>query len=140
MRKRSLLLGIALFAVAATGCGGGGDDTAPQAGGSPAGGGGGPCSPSGTTIQVTAKNLAFDKNCLAAPADQAFTIQFKNDDQGVPHNVSIFRNRSGGETLVQGEIVTGVTETTYKGPALPAGNYFFVCEVHPNMNGTFVVA
>ncbi len=138
MQKRSMLLGIAFFAVAATACGGG-DDVPPQAGGSPAGGGGA-CTPSGTTVQITAKNLQFDKRCLAAPANQAFTIQFSNQDAGVPHNVSVFRDRSGGEPLVEGEIVTGVTETTYDGPALEAGDYFFVCEVHPPMNGTFRVA
>ncbi len=138
MQKKSLLLGIALFAAVASACGGG-DDAAPQAGGSP-GGGGGACSPSGTTVQITAQNLQFDKNCLAAPANQEFTIEFSNQDAGVPHNVSVFRDRSGGEPLVQGEIVTGVTETTYDAPALEAGNYFFVCEVHPTMNGTFRVA
>ena len=138
MKRKSLLLGIGL-ALVVTACGGGGDDTAPQAGGSPAGGGGA-CTPSGTTVQVTAKNLQFDKKCLAAPANQEFTIEFSNQDAGVPHNVSVFRDRSGGEALVEGEIVTGVTETTYNGPALEAGEYFFVCEVHPPMNGTFRVA
>ena len=98
------------------------------------------CTPSGTTLQITAKNLEFDKDCLAAPADQAFTIQFFNQDPGVPHNISVFRDRSGGEALLQGEFVTGVAETTYNGPALDAGTYFFVCEVHPPMNGRFVVA
>ena len=138
MQKKSMLLGIAFFAVVAAACGGGGD-APPQAGGSPADGGGA-CSPSGTTVQVTAKNLQFDKKSLAAPADQEFTIQFSNQDAGVPHNVSVFMDRSGGEPLLEGEIVTGVTETTYDGPALEAGDYFFVCEVHPNMNGTFKVA
>ncbi len=138
MQKKSMLLGIALFAVVAAACGGG-DDAPPQAGGSPAGGGGA-CAPSGTTVQITAKNLVFDKKCVAAPANQAFTIEFSNQDAGVPHNVSVFRDRSGGEPLVEGEIVTGVTETTYDGPALEAGDYFFVCEVHPPMNGTFRVA
>ena len=138
MQKKSMLLGIAFFAVVAAACGGG-DDAPPQAGGSPADGGGA-CAPSGTTVQITAKNLQFDKKCVAAPANQAFTIQFSNQDAGVPHNVSVFRDRSGGDPLVEGEIVTGVTETTYDGPALEAGDYFFVCEVHPPMNGTFRVA
>jgi plastocyanin len=140
MQKKSTLLAIAFFAVVAAACGGG-DEAHPQADGSPGGGnGGGACTPSGTTIQVTAKNLVFDKNCLAAPANQEFTIEFSNQDAGVPHNLSVFRDRSGGEPLVEGEIVTGVTETTYDGPALEAGTYFFVCEVHPPMNGTFRVA
>ncbi len=138
MQKKSLLLGIAFFAVVASACGGG-DDAAPQTAGSPADGGG-PCSPSGTTVQVTAKNLAFDKKCLAAPANQRFTIEFSNQDAGVPHNISVFPDQSGGEPLIQGDVVTGVTKITYNGPALEAGSYFFVCEVHPPMQGTFVVA
>lgn len=138
MQKKLLLLGSLWLAIAAAACGGGGD-TSPRAGGSPGGGGAG-CSPSGTTVQITAKNLQFDKNCYAAPADQEFTIQFSNQDAGVPHNVSVFRDRSGGEALIQGEVVTGVTEASYDGPALEAGDYFFVCEVHPTMSGTFRVA
>ncbi len=134
MQHKSLLLGIALFAGIAAACGGGGD-AGPQAGGV-----GAACSPAGATLQITAKNLQFDKDCLAAPANQAFTIQFRNDDGGQPHNVAIYTDKSAGKHLLHGEIITGGKETTYKGTALEAGTYYFRCDVHPNMNGTFVVA
>src|SRR5207249_4322446 len=56
------------------------------------------CQPSGTTIKVTAKNTAFDTNCLAAPAGKGFTVDFTNDD-AVPHNVEIFTDSSASTRL-----------------------------------------
>jgi plastocyanin len=35
-----------------------------------------------------------------------------------------------------GEIVTGPKQIVYNVPALPAGSYYFSCQVHPNMHGT----
>ena len=93
------------------------------------------CEPGGAQVEVVAKNLAFDKKCLAAPADKPFSIQFKNDDPGVPHNVAIL---SGGKQLFMGEIVTGPKSVTYRAKALPAGTYQFHCDVHPQMSGVFV--
>jgi len=34
---------------------------------------------------------------------------------------------------------TGVADTTGQVPALDAGTYRFRCDVHPTMNGTFIV-
>jgi len=97
------------------------------------------CAPEGTALTVVAEQMAFDTDCLAAPADTAFTIAFDNKDLGVPHNVSIYKDDSATEALFTGELVTGPGKITYKVPALPAGTYFFRCDVHPTMNGTFVV-
>ena len=105
---------------------------------SPASGAVTPCSPSGTTLKLTAKNIAFDTNCLAAPASKAFSIDFANQDSGITHNFAILG--SSGKALFTGAIVTGVATTTYHVPALPPGIYRFQCDVHPTvMNGTFVV-
>ena len=38
--------------------------------------------------------------------------------------------------MVRGDIITGVAEADYNVPALAAGDYTFVCSVHPNMTGT----
>ena len=107
----------------------------------PSGGGqGGPCSPTGTTVTVSAKNLAFDAKCLAAPANKPFTISFDNKDSGVPHNVAIFTDSSASKALFTGSVVTGPKTVTYQVPALKAGTYYFRCDVHPTtMHGTFVV-
>jgi plastocyanin len=88
-------------------------------------------------IELSAQNVAFSTDALQAPADSAFTIHFKNDDAGIPHNVAI--HDASGTELFKGEIITGVAEIDYSVPALPAGTYTFVCSVHPNMTGTITV-
>lgn len=98
------------------------------------------CTPNGTSVAVSAHNIQFDKSCLAAPAGKPFTITFSNDDSGVPHNVAIYSNSSAGKVLFRGQIVTGPKTIVYHVPALPAGTYYFRCDVHPTtMHGTFVV-
>ena len=104
------------------------------------------CTPSGTTLQITAEKDKFDKDCLAAPADTPFTIQFTNkdkargDDPFFTHNVSI-ESGSGVRTFFAGEIVRGPKTVEYQVDPLPAGTYGFECDVHPQrMNGTFIVA
>lgn len=119
----------------------------PQGGGNGGGNGGGEppsCSPSGSALKLTAKAIQFDPGCLAAPAGAPFTIQFSNDDAGVPHNVHVFEGDPtadpSAKSLFTGTIVTGPTSTTYRVAALPAGSYFFHCDVHPTtMKGRLVV-
>jgi nitrite reductase (NO-forming) len=99
------------------------------------------CEPGGTALKVVALNSAFDTGCLAAPAGKPFTIAFDNQDPGVPHNISIYTDDSATESLFVGDLVTGPKKVTYEVGALPAGTYFFRCDVHPTtMTGTFVVA
>jgi plastocyanin len=131
-RVSKKLWGVVVAAtIALAACGGGG------------GGGGGEaatCSPSGTSLQITAQNNRFDENCLAAPAGQAFTITLDNDDAGSQHNVSIYTNDLATNELFKGDIITGPDSTTYNVKALDAGTYYFRCDVHPSsMNGTFIV-
>ena len=99
----------------------------------------GTCTPSGTGLRILANNLTFSTNCLAAPANQAFTITFANQENGIPHNVSIYPSGQGGDALFKGGIVTGVQTTVYRVQGLPAGTYYFQCDVHPDMNGALVV-
>jgi plastocyanin len=87
---------------------------------------------------VTAVGIAFQEKQLQATADTAFQIRLNNQDPA-PHDVDI-RDASGA-TIDDNEIVTGPTETTYDVPALPAGQYTFICSVHPveAMTGTLTV-
>jgi len=136
---RIVRFALLILATALVGCGGSdaGADTSEPAGGDNAA----ECSPQGDVISVVAvagsKN-AFDKDCLAVRAGQASTLNLENPDNE-PHNVSVFVER-GGENLFRGEIIGPEESTSYSLPAIEAGRYYFQCDVHPEMNGTFVSA
>jgi len=101
----------------------------------------GSCVPgSSNALKVAATNLAFDTTCLAAMANEPITIEFDNQDQGVPHNVSIYTDSSAANSLFTGEMITGPDTITYEIDGLDPGTYFFRCDAHPNMKGSFVVA
>lgn len=91
------------------------------------------------TTTVVAQALAFDTQTIVLPADTEHRITFDNRDTGVPHDIAIYRDPSLAEELFRGELITGPATTTYTIPPLPAGEYYFLCTVHPNMNGTVVV-
>jgi cytochrome c oxidase subunit 2 len=92
---------------------------------------------SGQVIELAAQNIAFTTASLQAPADQPFTIHFKNDDTSVPHDVAI--TDASGAQVFKGDIITGPSATDYAVPALKAGTYTFACTVHPNMTGTLTI-
>ncbi|HEY7281470.1 MAG TPA: cytochrome c oxidase subunit II [Actinomycetota bacterium] len=107
----------------------------------------GGCSPNGTDLKIDAvPTIKFDTDCLAAPANQAFTIDFTNKDTtGIPHNVALYtKDPTQGGTLLGGatgisDTVTAPGSTTYKVDGLKPGTYYFQCDVHTVMNGQFVV-
>lgn len=97
------------------------------------------CTPAGNKLSITAFDNKFDKSCLAAPADQAFTIEFSNLDRGIPHNVAIYEDDTATKTYFKGELLDGPGKTTYSVQGLPAGKFYFQCDPHAaEMHGTFV--
>ena len=98
------------------------------------------CSAAGPSLSISAKGKKFDKDCLAAPADEDFTIAFDNQDATVRHNVAIYDTGRGDKVLFKGEVIVGPNKITYAVPALAAGTYQFRCDPHKEtMLGTFVV-
>ncbi|HEY6568876.1 MAG TPA: cytochrome c oxidase subunit II [Candidatus Limnocylindrales bacterium] len=91
----------------------------------------------GETLPLSAQNTTFSTDALAATADAPFTIEFNNEDVGMPHNVEI--KDPGGAQVFLGKIITGPAKEPYPVPPLKAGSYTFVCTVHPNMTGTLTV-
>jgi plastocyanin len=99
-----------------------------------------PPPPTGPVVNVTAKVIKFDQDTLTAPAGAAFSIVFDNQDAGVEHNVAIYTDSSRADDLFVGQRFIGPRIFTYEVTPLPAGSYFFVCDVHPDqMTGTFTV-
>ena len=95
-----------------------------------------PASIPADAIAVVAKDLAFQPTEVAAPADQPFTIVLDNQED-IPHNIAI--KDSTGAVVFKGEIINKGQEVNAI-PALAAGSYPFLCEVHPDMTGTITAS
>ncbi len=91
----------------------------------------------GATVKIVASGIQFTTNAVEAPAGQAFTLTFSNQDAGTPHNVDI--KDSSGATVFKTDIFSGPADKSFTVGPLKAGSYPFVCDVHPNMTGTLTV-
>jgi plastocyanin len=87
---------------------------------------------------IAAQGLAFDTDELRFPPESEVGLRFLNQDTGIPHNVAIYQS-AGGEPIFQGEVITGPAETDYTFTTPAPGEYYFQCDVHPNMNGSVAV-
>jgi plastocyanin len=108
------------------------------ASGSPAASGG-----AGLTIvaPVGAAATGYDTNRLEAEAGIAFSITFDNQDANVPHNFVITRPDGSKVDIGDTAFFNGVESKTYNVPALDAGEYPFLCEVHPQtMKGILTIS
>jgi len=94
-------------------------------------------------VTVVAQGIAFTEGgCIQATAGEAFSIEFDNRDEGTQHNVEIFSGEEPtGDTVFQGDLVTGPNQVVFDVPALDAGTHAFNCVVHPTtMIGSVEVA
>jgi len=99
----------------------------------------GSCTPTGSSITLTAQHIQWDKTCIAAVAGQPIKITIINKDAGIAHNFAIWVNSSLKKRLFQTGNMSGPATKTYTAPALPAGKYYFQCDVHgPAMSGTLI--
>jgi plastocyanin len=133
LRRGALITLILVTSSVLAACGGGSDN-------GDGGGGGGTATVENGAVEVTAEeSLVFNVGTIEATAGEAFTITFVNNDT-VPHNISIYTEQ-GGDELALGDIVEAGQTVTVDVPALDAGEYYFVCDLHPqDMDGTVVVS
>ena len=83
--------------------------------------------------------ISFDASTIIVPSDEDVTIVFDNRNEGVPHNWALYPDQETAATLA-GEIAQtsdpspgpDVTFVTFQ---VADGSYWFICDIHPNMNG-----
>jgi plastocyanin len=107
--------------------------SAPAGGGAPASAAPASAAPQADVV-ITAKGTAWVEPDVTIPGGKPFTLAFDNQDANTPHNVVIY-DASGGEVF-KTDTTTGPLVKVYDVPAIPAGQYTFVCTVHANMTGT----
>ncbi|HUQ43339.1 MAG TPA: hypothetical protein VM451_02855 [Candidatus Limnocylindria bacterium] len=114
--------------------------TAGGPGGSPApSGAGGPVAPPGS-LQLVASGISYDQKSLTAPADQPITFFLVNKDPAsTPHDVEL--HNADGTPIKPVPETPGGESMAYQYDPLPAGDYTYICSIHPipAMTGTLTV-
>ena len=95
------------------------------------------------TVRITAHNNEFSQDTITVPAGAHVTIELESED-AAPHNVAVYARTPDGEDeeIFAGETIYGPGATTTGGFDAPAkpGDYFFRCDVHPDVSvGQFIV-
>jgi plastocyanin len=113
----------------------------PSAAAPSGGAGGSPTAGLTVTAPVGAAVTGWDPATLETAADAGFTLTFDNQDNQAPHNL-VLQDAGSAPVAVQGDTAffTGPGQRVYQVPALAAGAYTYICQVHPTtMVGTLTV-
>lgn len=92
-------------------------------------------------LTVISENIAFDTDTITVGGGEEVVIDFQNPDSA-PHNIAVYQDQASGvaqeDPIFQGETIDGGESIVYNIPAVEAGEYYFQCDVHPNMSGAYV--
>ncbi|HEX2042402.1 MAG TPA: cupredoxin domain-containing protein [Acidimicrobiales bacterium] len=94
-----------------------------------------PAGVSAGPVSIEAVNSQFDLTEFELQADIPAQIRFHNKDENVPHNVAIYGDDKYTQEIFVGDILPGPITIEYRLEAPHPGEYFFRCDVHPNMAG-----
>jgi plastocyanin len=92
-----------------------------------------------TEITVVARNIDFDVDNIAFPANTEVTVIFDNQDAGIPHDFHIWESAdsaaAGTGEVAATSIFPGVAQETLVWETGEPRTYYFNCTVHPSMRG-----
>lgn len=134
-----VIIGVAIAQFDAFGSSEHGTSAGEHAGaGAVAGEGGEGAAPTGPTTAIVAEGSKFNLEEMLFEAKQPVELEFENRDP-VQHNVAIYEDESASADIFKGEIFAGPDTMTYEFEAPPKGEYYFRCDVHPDMDGSVTV-
>jgi plastocyanin len=93
-----------------------------------------------TVVNLTAENTAFDTEHDHGARGGERDGELQQQGFRRPPQLRGLHSSSRSEEIFVGEIITGpaTTNYTFTAPSEP-GTYYFQCDVHPSMNGDFIV-
>jgi plastocyanin len=96
----------------------------------------------GQTVEVVAAGVQFDTDEITIETGGQVRVRLDNQDAGTPHNIAFYVSDSDLTPVSEGSVGTifngvAVDDTVFDVP--DAGDYYFQCDVHPNMNGALIV-
>jgi mono/diheme cytochrome c family protein len=111
----------------------------------------GPSEPPSAQLTIVAQGVAWSKTQLSALQDSPLTLLVDNQEaDGTVHNIHFTQGADpGGDELtaaecagVDGGCKTDITneDVTLNFGPLPAGQYYYYCEVHPAMEGVLTAS
>lgn len=92
------------------------------------------------TVDLVAKNNAFDKDTITVPAGAKVTVNFDNQDR-IPHGFSVYDSPEAKTAIYKGKVTSASSKAvyTFDAPTAP-GTYFFRDDLYSRiMTGKFIV-
>jgi len=93
----------------------------------------------GPSVKVAAQGIQFLNKELTVKAEVPADIIFDNKDKGIVHNVAVASDADFTKRVFTGDVIPGVKTIDYRFRAPAAGEYYFRCDIHPNMQGKLIV-